>query len=221
MTGAGPSIWERRRARSRLEIELAGLQLVADRGLDQVTVEQIAAHAGISVRTFYRYFRNVPELLVRVPEREVERSCRLFLARPADEGILDAIRAAVSAEDPVPGFVENSDLRVQTLMVWSQIAQADPDLVAVRSQVLAVMTAGYQEVITTRYHLEDSDGEATAAIFAAAIAGVIWSVYVRFLAKPDGDSLPSKLDDAFGRLAMLWAAPFSGGPAASRRRVRR
>ena len=51
--------WEQRRVQVALRIELAGLQLIGERGLDDVTVEQIAKEAGISVRTFFRYFRNI------------------------------------------------------------------------------------------------------------------------------------------------------------------
>ena len=53
-----PGAWEQRRVQVALRIELAGLQLIEERGLDDVTVEQIATEAGISVRTFFRYFRN-------------------------------------------------------------------------------------------------------------------------------------------------------------------
>ena len=63
--------WEQRRTLVALRIEIAGLRLIGERGLDDVTVEQIATEAGISVRTFFRYFRNVRDIVTAVPVREI------------------------------------------------------------------------------------------------------------------------------------------------------
>ncbi len=64
-----------------------------NRGLDNVTVEQIAAEAEISTRTFFRYFRNVATSLNAVPRRESRRMCQALLERPADESLLDGFHA--------------------------------------------------------------------------------------------------------------------------------
>ena len=81
--------WEQRRVQVALRIELAGLHSSANAGLDDVTVEQIAKEAGISVRTFFRYFRNARDILTAVPVRESRRMCRALLVRPAGESLLD------------------------------------------------------------------------------------------------------------------------------------
>lgn len=52
----GPDLRARRRRQTELEIHLAAVTLAAERGADQVTVDDIAARAGVSARTFFRYF---------------------------------------------------------------------------------------------------------------------------------------------------------------------
>src|SRR3954471_15105523 len=86
-------VWERRRIQVSLGIERAGLELLSERGLDDVTVDQIATAAGISTRTFFRYFRNPRDVLTAVPLRESRRMCRALLARPVEESLLDGFHA--------------------------------------------------------------------------------------------------------------------------------
>ena len=96
MPGSSGGSWWRSR------IELAGLQLIGERGLDDVTVEQIATEAGISVRTFFRYFRNARDILTAVPARESRRMCRALLVRPAGESLLDGFHAWFHDMDDEP-----------------------------------------------------------------------------------------------------------------------
>src|SRR5690348_2576193 len=56
----GMSRWEPN-ARSRLE--QAALKLYVDRGFEQTTVAEIAKEAGLTERTFFRYFADKREVL--------------------------------------------------------------------------------------------------------------------------------------------------------------
>jgi AcrR family transcriptional regulator len=49
---------ERRRRQTSADIRGAAVRLVRERGFDKVTIEEICAEAGISVRTFFNYFPN-------------------------------------------------------------------------------------------------------------------------------------------------------------------
>ena len=49
---------ERRRRQTSADIRGAAVRLVRERGFDKVTIEEICAEAGISVRTFFNYFSN-------------------------------------------------------------------------------------------------------------------------------------------------------------------
>jgi AcrR family transcriptional regulator len=55
---------DRHRERVLADIHAAAFQLISDRGFAAVTTEQIAAAAGVSLRTLYRYVTTKEELLL-------------------------------------------------------------------------------------------------------------------------------------------------------------
>lgn len=61
------SLRERRRQQTAREIQLATLQLAIERGLENITTEEIAASAGVSTRTFFNYFTNKETAAVGAP----------------------------------------------------------------------------------------------------------------------------------------------------------
>ena len=57
---------EQNKERVREALQRSGVRLVAEHGIDKVSVEQILGDAGYSRRTFYGYFANKLELLASV-----------------------------------------------------------------------------------------------------------------------------------------------------------
>ncbi|MFB6551320.1 TetR family transcriptional regulator [Streptomyces sp. NPDC056405] len=53
-----PSLTERRKAATQLDIAHAAAELFATQGPHATTAEEIALRAGVALRTFYRYFRS-------------------------------------------------------------------------------------------------------------------------------------------------------------------
>ncbi|MEJ5868471.1 helix-turn-helix domain-containing protein [Pseudokineococcus sp. 5B2Z-1] len=128
-TSARPDLRERRRRETRAEIGAVALDLVEARGYAATTVEDIARAAGVSPRTFFRYFPS-KEAAVLAPDEEAEAALAEALARPrpgcsllerveAAFGELVARLAEVPPEDVVPRV-----LRVRRLVL------ADPALTA-------------------------------------------------------------------------------------------
>jgi AcrR family transcriptional regulator len=198
--------WEQRRIHVSLQIERAGLQLLSERGIDEVTVEQIAREAGISVRTFFRYFRNPRDVLTAVPLRESRRMCRALLARPAGESLLDGFHAWFSEIDhgrdmssPV-GALER-----ETLALWSQIVSTDPDRIQVESRAMTTLSAELAQVVRVRLGFSVDDDE-KVGVLSAAFAAVIWYVFTRTLATDSPDDLMARLEDAFDLLDNLHSA---------------
>ncbi|WP_410661757.1 TetR/AcrR family transcriptional regulator [Amycolatopsis sp. lyj-112] len=78
---------ERKRLETHRALATTAVRLVAERGLDHVTVEDISAAAGVSARTFFNYFASKEDAVVIAHADYAERSQRVidrFLATPKE-----------------------------------------------------------------------------------------------------------------------------------------
>ncbi|MFI9051495.1 TetR/AcrR family transcriptional regulator [Streptomyces sp. NPDC053427] len=89
-----PTLTERRRQETRMEIAEAAASLFSDQGYDATTVEDIASAAGISLRTFYRYCAAKEDALTPVLTSSVGQLVEEIAARPVDEPLTSAVRTA-------------------------------------------------------------------------------------------------------------------------------
>ncbi|ORW26157.1 transcriptional regulator [Mycobacterium palustre] len=91
------SLRDRQRAQVHADIRLAAYRLFADRGFDNVTTEQIAAAAGVSPSTFFRYTTSKEDLLLEQVRRGGEAIATLLEQRPGDEPPDVALARAIEA----------------------------------------------------------------------------------------------------------------------------
>ena len=82
---------------SRRKLELIALRLFTEQGFDETLIEQIAAEAGVSRRTFFRYFSSKSGVLWGEFDAEVVAIRAALAAVPAEVPMMDAIREAVVA----------------------------------------------------------------------------------------------------------------------------
>jgi AcrR family transcriptional regulator len=88
---------ERKKVATRLAIAHAALALFEERGYDATTVDDIAAAANVSRRTFFRYFAGKDEVFIVDPEGKL-RALHVALADgPPDEPTIDALRRGILA----------------------------------------------------------------------------------------------------------------------------
>ncbi|HEX5586216.1 MAG TPA: TetR family transcriptional regulator [Acidimicrobiia bacterium] len=182
--------WARRRARVTREIERIALDLLARSDDGNVTVEQIAAAAAISERTFYRYFPSRDDVFLGLARRLHEITCERVAARPAHESVLDAFIAAVhDGMDP-----EDEDL----IRLWAGVLRRG---LLPSGDASSELVSAYREVIAVRLRTEPDD--LRVEVFANAIASVMWSTFLRWLARGGDEPLPQMIEDAFDTLARL------------------
>ncbi len=82
---------------SARELELVALRLFGDRGFEETTVDDIAAGAGVSRRTFFRYFDSKAEVLWSAFDAEVDTIRQLLAEVEDDVTIMQAVRRVVLA----------------------------------------------------------------------------------------------------------------------------
>src|SRR3954453_21846218 len=100
---------EEKKRETRAALSWAAIRLIVERGADNVLVEDIAAAAEVSPRTFNNYFSSKGEA---VASRHLDRCLRMageLRNRPASEPLWEALPQAVVAqlepgpEGPPPG----------------------------------------------------------------------------------------------------------------------
>ena len=92
---------ERRRRLVRADLARVAVELFAERGFDAVTVDDIAAAAGTSQRTFFRYFATKDDVVLEYERQLWQRLVTALEARPPDEGPVTALREAFRATSHV------------------------------------------------------------------------------------------------------------------------
>ncbi|AQT81333.1 TetR family transcriptional regulator [Mycolicibacterium litorale] len=92
---ASQGLRERKKAETRRALSDAALHLAFERGLENVTRDDIAERAGVSLRTFNNYFAGKYEALAYRQVERMRRSIVAFRERPADEPLWTAISATV------------------------------------------------------------------------------------------------------------------------------
>ncbi len=171
-----------------LQLEAVALQLFEARGFD-VTVEEIAAVAQISVRTFYRYFPAKEDVLqVRIDQRTQGMRAALA-ARPPDEAPLRslgiALNSVVGSEDP------------EIVRRWTVVVAATP---SVLKSVLGGIQLKSHRVIAEflAQRLGTPADSLIPTMLAAAVGGIIQAAQTRWFLQ--GGDLAAAISDGLAVL---------------------
>ncbi|MER8182142.1 TetR family transcriptional regulator [Kitasatospora sp. NPDC094015] len=132
-TDPRPSLTERRKAATQQEIALAAARLFARDGAEATTAEDIAREAGVSLRTFYRYFRTKEDAVAPLLADGVRQWIDVLSAEPAGPATPEALeRSARAAFAP-------TEHRPAEALEWTRgllrVMAGDPGLQAVWHRV--------------------------------------------------------------------------------------
>src|SRR5437773_10081091 len=123
-----PTLTERRKAQTRREIAETALALFAREGYDGVSAEAIAEEAGVSLRTFYRYFTGKDAVLSPIVTDGIDELAERRAARPAPESLATALHNPSPELTPPQGQEGVRDLPGRFLDAPALRAQWHEDL---------------------------------------------------------------------------------------------
>ncbi len=185
----------------------AAMELYGERGFEQTTVAEIAERAGLTERTFFRYFADKREVLFGGAGELEALLLEGVAAAPAGAAPIEVVAAALRSSGPF--FADRRPFARQR----QTIIAANPDL---REREL-IKLAGLAEALTTALR-DRGIGEPEASLAAEAGIAVFRIGFERWTAAPDdGPQLGEVLDELFGSLSNVTAgAGERRGAAAAR-----
>ncbi|GID27449.1 TetR family transcriptional regulator [Paractinoplanes brasiliensis] len=108
----------------RQEVVAVALRLFAERGFDAVTTTEIAAAAGISPRSFFRYFPTKEDVVLSSLREAGERVREALAARPTGEPVWDSLRLAFHQLIGVPGSPAGDAAAIADIVMTSMAIQS-------------------------------------------------------------------------------------------------
>lgn len=155
---------ERKKQRTRDAVRAAAIRLFEENGYQNTTVEQIAAAADVSARTFFRYFPNKAALLI--PDQLMEPIIELFITAPAELTPLAAYRHALGQVfSGMAGPEWVAEMERQQLLYT--LPEAAGGLYNTYINVIGLIT----DALATRLHRPSNDPQ--LRITAGAMTGVM------------------------------------------------
>ena len=182
------SLRDRRKRRTAEAIVAAALELFAERGFERTTVDQIAAAADISRRTFFRYFADKEELFFAEDERLLEVVEGTLDAAPPGEPVLELARRATRA------LAARSTADPQRRLARERLIAATPALQARR----LAKNLRWEQAIAARL-VERGAGEQEALLVPKLAMACFQTAYERWVRDP-GRDLPGLVDESFAAL---------------------
>lgn len=200
---ASPGLRERKKLRTRAVLIDAAMELCLNQGYEQTTVEQIAAAADVSPRTFSRYFPTKDAVFLTLIEDYAGEVAVELETVPPDVGPLEAIRQAhVGVLTRVAGRTVGK-LSTERIILMLRVINCSDTLkqasVEFRHDVTEVVIAKRMGV-----NLDDRRARLVSVIFSATIVAACGDLMADTETVRLGPMvMVDRLNEAFGQLAAM------------------
>jgi AcrR family transcriptional regulator len=174
-------------ARGRLE--RAALALYGERGFEHTTVVEIAERAGLTERTFFRYFTDKREVLFAGAGALQDLLVNAVVDAPQSAAPIDAIATALEAAAAI--FQKRRDYSVQRQTVIT----ANPELQERELIKLARLASALADALRRR-----GVSDPAAGLAAEAGISVFKIAFERWISDSNRQDLPQVIRDLFDQL---------------------
>jgi AcrR family transcriptional regulator len=183
------SRWEPN-ARGRLEE--AALDLYTERGFDETTVAEIAERAGLTERTFFRYFADKREVLFGGQDALLELFVGSIVEAPESMSPIDAVGAALMAAGPIFEDRHRHARRRQAVIAANRRLQ-ERELIKLSSMASAMAQALVRRGVA----------ESAAKLAAEAGVAVFKVAFERWIGEGRRDQLPHFIQASLDELKQM------------------
>ena len=195
---------ERKRLATRRAIQMAVLELVAERGLDGVTVDEISRVADVSPRTFFNYFGSKEEALLGDPPQLKDAAALERFVTGTGPLLDDLTDLLIDAGVGIMGDAEMLRMR-QTLL------KQHPQLFAMRMVTMRKFEDEVGSVIGRRLAKSDdaADDEAIASharLVTLVAFAAMRHAWTRWASGEPSSALGDRLKESFAELKVLLAS---------------
>jgi len=182
---------------SRSRLEQAALALYGERGFEKTTVAEIAHRAGLTERTFFRYFADKREVLFWGAGALQEILVSSVDAAPASVPPIDAVvTALVAAADDL--FEDRRDFARQR----QAIIAANPELQERELKKMAALASALADALRRR-----GVGGSASALAAEAGIAVFRIAFEGWIGDPGPRTLAQWLRESLDELRQVTSAP--------------
>ncbi|MEQ0563570.1 TetR family transcriptional regulator [Amycolatopsis sp. NEAU-NG30] len=191
---------ERKKHETRIALSWAAIRLTVERGYDNVRIEDIAAEAGVSTRTFSNYFGSKGEAIVARHHDRARAIAAALRERPAGEPIWEAVTQAALAGYALGEPVPTGQAADQSWLEGLRLMVAEPALQGEFQKAGAAAEAEFAAAVAERTGT-DPVTDVYPRLVAAVVGAALNTVTQQWLVGEPSRSLEDLLRDVFGRLA--------------------
>jgi len=197
VTTERPGLRERKRLATHRAIERAVLELIGERGLDGVTVEEISDRADVSPRTFFNYFPS-KEAAAIGGELRLAEDDRLDAFLASDGPLLDDLARLLSSA------IEDSGEQVELLQLRKDVLRQHPHLFARRMASMRSFEEQLAETVSRRLGDADPGSGARARLVALVAMAAVRHGWVAWAESDGREALADTVRRSFDALHGLF-----------------
>lgn len=201
-----PSLRERKKARTRQILEECAVRLFHERGFEATTVDDIAAAAEVSPRTFFRYFPTKEAALLGTGDDQVAAVLDIIRSRPLDEPLVASLRHVVLTQ---AGAWETER---ELMLDQTRLLLRTPALKARYLEMIDASAAAMADVLAERAG-GGPDARLRSKVVAFALLGAANAVVEAWVEADGEEPLPALMVRALEALADGLGETGAGEPA--------